>query len=74
MTPTKQLKCPNCGARAYLHIHNGCALAVLGEVAHSRGGLTRADVARLIAEANMDTMWSDIGPIVDRFEEGFYDA
>lgn len=65
-------RCPNCYETVQDHPQNGCVLAALIQVVRERGSRTDAELLALHADANVDAMWDDIGPIIDRLEDGAY--
>lgn len=70
LSPTKVL-CPNCGDPVG-HAANGCVLETLFDVVRNRQTLTEAELQALWTKANIDQIWDDIGPILDRLEAGDY--
>ena len=64
--------CPNCGCPVEGHPNNACVLAALIGVVRDRENLTEDELLALHRNACVDVMWDDIGPILDRLEEGFY--
>jgi hypothetical protein len=65
-------QCPNCTAPIKLHPENGCVLNALIQVVRERRTKTERQLLRLHAKAMPDALWEDIGPLVDRLEDGKY--
>ena len=65
-------KCPNCIESVEGHIDNGCVLAALIDVIRDREEIKEKELLELHAECNVDSLWNDIGPIVDALQEGKY--
>jgi hypothetical protein len=71
------MKCPNCSQAFTVrrpHPENGCALAALAGVVADLGNKTPAQVARLIHNADVDALWTDLGPVIDKLEDGEYSS
>lgn len=69
---SRRRKCPNCGKPVAGHPENGCLLAALIGVIQDRG-VTRRRALTLHANADVDALWSDLGPVIDRLQDGKYD-
>jgi hypothetical protein len=67
-------KCPNCCAEIDTHPRDECILYVFMTVLRDRGNLDDEQLAEIHANCAVDMMWDDIGPILDRLEEGYYDS
>lgn len=63
--------CPNCSA-SFPHPENGCALAMLISVISDRGTKTDAEIDALMTDCDVSALWDDLGPIVDKLENGGY--
>jgi hypothetical protein len=68
---TKSADCPNCNHPVEDHPANGCVLAAFIRVLEDRG-VDKAKLEKLHAECWVDNLWDDVGPILDRLEEGHY--
>jgi hypothetical protein len=67
--------CPNClDTPVAGHPENACILYVLTDVLRSRGTLTEEQIQALHRDADPNQVWDDIGPIIDRLEDGHYNA
>ena len=68
-----KLICPNCREDlAKGHPGNGCVLGALFScIADREGGRRRALMERL-ADVDECALWDDIGPIVDKLQDGAY--
>lgn len=66
----KEPTCPNCG-RPVTHPNDGCVLKALMSVLADRG-LPYQRVDWLMKHTDVDALWSDIGPILDKLEDGGY--
>lgn len=64
--------CPCCSAPVSQHPENGCVLYTLIQVLGQRGALTASELAQVHADCDVDTLWSDIGPVLDKLEVGHY--
>jgi hypothetical protein len=65
-------KCPNCGAAVNAHPDTGCVLYALMTVIRERGNLAEAKVQKIHREVNVDALWEELGPIIDRIEDGAF--
>jgi hypothetical protein len=67
------MKCPNCTKnKKGPHRADVCMLAAVATVAQDRGNKSARSISQLLARADADAFWNDIGKIVDRFEAGEY--
>lgn len=64
--------CPNCTSPVNGHPENGCVLQALIGVIRDRGNLSERKILDLHANAWVDSLWDDMGPIIDDLEEGQY--
>lgn len=65
--------CPNCGhPGVFEHPDDGCVLAALIGVLRDREDLSEEELLELHSRCDVDALWSDIGKVLDRLEEGFY--
>lgn len=64
--------CPGCGHPVDDHPEDGCVLGALIRVLRDRGSLDEQELLKLHSEADIDGLWADIGPILDRLEDGGY--
>lgn len=69
---TKQMihKCPNCGEHVNGHPDTSCTLYALMQIVRERSNLTEAKVQKVHREVNVDALWEELGPIIDRLENG----
>ena len=66
-------ECPNCGAsHVEDHPHDGCMLHAVISVLRGRENMTEDALQKLHAETNVDALWDDIGPVLDKLEAGGY--
>ena len=74
-------KCPNCMSSVIGHPRNGCVLQALIELLRDRE-VWNDETSKeqpdewyyaKHANANVDKMWDDMGPIIDSLENGGYD-
>jgi hypothetical protein len=64
--------CANC-VRNHDEVDDICVLSVLvGVSLQSRQSITDEQAIDIIKNTNADMLWDDIGPIIDRLEEGYY--
>lgn len=70
----KRLTCPNCAGPVVGHEENGCVLAALIGVVRDRGNHTELKIRQLHANANIDALWDQLGPIIDQLEEGAFNG
>ncbi len=68
------VKCPNCGHSIQNHPNNGCVLHAFIGVLAERENLGRKKLDDLHAQADVDKLWEDLGPILDKLEAGGYSA
>lgn len=66
--------CPNCRQPVADHPENGCVLAALIQVIREREAMSEEKLRELHASTDTDQLWEDLGPLVDRLEEGEYSA
>ena len=67
--------CPNCAEHPVdNHPQTGCMLAALIQIIEERGGHSATELQVLHANTNVDALWDDIGPIIDRLEHGEYNV
>lgn len=66
------MTCPNCGQPAEGHPKSGCVLGSLIGVLRNRGNLDEEELLNIHRKADTGVLWSDLGPILDRLEDGFY--
>lgn len=66
------MKCNNCGRTHEIFLDVCIADAFLGVSLHSRGSLTEKQAAIILAGMDAAAFWDDVGPIIDRLEEGYY--
>jgi len=64
--------CPNCGGSIKDHVADFCVLSSLMGVVDDRGNLARAQLEQLWGNVDIDRLWDDLGPILDRLEAGDY--
>jgi hypothetical protein len=38
-----------------------------------RGAITRAEKRDMLKSTDVDFLWTEVGPILDRLEDGYYD-
>ena len=63
--------CPNCYASPVKgHPENGCVLAAFIVVLRDRGNKPERRLLQIHAECNVDALWDQVGPLLDRLEEG----
>jgi hypothetical protein len=66
-------RCPNCLGR-HVDMADVCMLsAAFGVIVHSRQDLTLDQARERIAKVSADAFWDDVGPILDRLTDGYYD-
>ena len=66
------MKCNNC-CREHDDLPDVCLpAAMLGVSVFSREELTPDEADTLLENLNVDQLWDDIGPIIDRIQEGYY--
>lgn len=63
-------KCPNCMSPIGSHPENGCVLAAMIQVVRERGTRSEEEVLALHASANVSALWDELGPIIDKLEDG----
>lgn len=68
---SKAKQCPNC-TKPVGHEEDGCVLASLFAIVRDRGNTPKRKIKTLWANADVDALWSTLGPIVDDLEEGAY--
>jgi hypothetical protein len=70
MSPT----CPNCGHELN-EVHDACqcVLAVFASILEDREEIPGSAIDKRVEECNVDQLWNDLGPIIDKFQEGGYD-
>lgn len=69
----KKRMCPNCLTTAVKHHpENGCVLAALIQVLREREELPERTLLSLHAKTDVDALWDDLGPILDKLEDGGY--
>jgi hypothetical protein len=67
------VKCPNCGDEHAELPSAPCLLAVLlGLIVHDRETMTHEQAQAALAKVDVDALWTDLGPILDRLEDGAY--
>lgn len=65
--------CPNCGnSPVHGHPENGCILATMITVVRERGNKSEEELEELHAKTDVNALWNDLGPILDKLEEGGY--
>jgi hypothetical protein len=67
-----RVMCPNCAQPVIGHERNGCVLYAFIELLNDRDTKTRRQLESIHRNCNVDAMWNDIGPILDRLETGGY--
>jgi len=71
--PVKEKKCPNCQERFHVvHPENGCVLASLTQVVREREIVDEEKLLQLHENTDVSALWDDLGPIIDKLEEGKY--
>ncbi len=70
----KQVRCPNCQSPVANHPENGCVLAALIQVIREREALPETRLRKIHQGTDVDLLWRDLGPVIDRLEEGNYVA
>lgn len=70
---SKPATCPNCNSPVKGHPDNSCVLNALIGVLRERG-VPAKKLEKLHAACWIDNVWDDIGPIMDRLEDGYYSA
>ncbi len=69
----KKRICPNCTISAVKdHPEDGCVLAALIQVLREREELPERTLLALHAKTDVDALWDDLGPILDKLEDGSY--
>lgn len=69
----KSPKCPNCGQhQVSAHPETGCVLATLIQVIRERESIPEKKLRQLHTNTDVDRLWTDLGRIVDRLEDGGY--
>lgn len=66
------MTCPNCSCPVKTHPRNDCVLAAFVGILRDRGNLSEEKLRAIHCKADMHVFWDDLGPILDRLEEGFY--
>lgn len=66
------VQCPNCLENLDEHPENGCVLHAFIAVLFDRGNLSEEQLAKLHADTDVDLFWNDLGPILDKLENGEY--
>lgn len=66
------MKCPNCSEQVENHPQNGCVLAALVEILRDRGRYTDQTLQTIHANCDVDALWEDLGPVIDRLGDGDY--
>ena len=66
------MTCPNCGSPVKTHPRNDCVLNALIGILHDRGNLSKKKLHVIHRKADTGVLWEDLGPILDRLEDGFY--
>lgn len=69
-----QDKCPNCTRPIHEHGNSECVLAALISVLRDRGEHTPEQLHKLTVDCDVDQLWSEIGPIIDRLGKGQFNA
>lgn len=65
-------RCPNCFDPIEGHPDSACVLNALIQVVRERGDLTEEQLRALHRDANVDVLWEDLGPVIDRLQAGGY--
>jgi len=65
-------RCPNCSSLVLNHPQNGCVLTAFIELLRDRENKSEQELLELHANANVDALWADLGPILDALEDGKY--
>ena len=64
--------CNNCGKTHAKTVHV-CVLAALLALVVDRGDKGKRFARRAVARVDVDAFWDDVGPIIDKLEDGWYD-
>lgn len=65
--------CPNCSRPMEKnHPIDVCLVAALFGVVRDRGNKTDDRIKKLMRDVNVDLLWDDLGPLIDRLEKGYY--
>jgi hypothetical protein len=67
-----QPRCPNCNEPVEGHASNSCVLNAFIQLLADRDTLTPEQLRELHTNTDVDQMWGDLGPALDRLEAGFY--
>jgi hypothetical protein len=65
-------KCPNCGEPVAGHPDTGCVLNALVQIIRERGEIPEVKVRKIHREVDVDALWEELGPVVDRLQEGVF--
>jgi hypothetical protein len=65
-------KCPNCGEPVAGHPDTSCTLYGLMQIVRERGNLPEAKVQKIHREVDVDALWEELGPVIDRLEDGAF--
>lgn len=66
------MMCPNCAQSVVGHADNQCVLNAFIQLLRERENLNEARLLQLHGNCSVDTMWDDLGPILDKLEAGEY--
>lgn len=67
------MSCPNCFYEHKDFSVDPCLLhALLAAAVAGRGEITNEQAAEIMRGTNVDALWDDLGPLVDRLVAGFY--
>lgn len=65
--------CPNC-ARPVDHPDDGCVLGSLIQVIREREVMSESKLRKLHSATNADSLWTEVGKIVDQLESGEFQS
>jgi len=69
---SKKLTCPNCLAPVANHPDTACVLGALIALIRDRQSVPERRLRKIHADTDVDAMWEDIGPVIDKLEAGGY--
>lgn len=64
--------CPNCQASVANHPDTACVLGALIALIRDRQSVSERRLRKIHADTDVDAMWEDLGPVIDKLEAGGY--
>lgn len=71
---TSPATCGNCLSPIENHPENESVVAALFQVLHDRGEMETSEIHRLHALCDVDRLWYELGPLVNRLANGEFSA